>query len=140
MRPTQFVTQRVTNWERDVKQPHVAEIRRIKPAPEFLRQPLRQSRQQLRPILRPRRAALLELDDMPSHAPASPHLHHIHRPQDLLTALSDELAQLPQQPVEAGFAGWRAFDLIGRLGFMEGFEMPLRVYISVSAGVMRIKE
>ena len=34
MRPAQFVTQRVTNWEGMEKQPHVAEIGFVEPAAE----------------------------------------------------------------------------------------------------------
>jgi hypothetical protein len=114
MRPAQFVTQCVTIWERLIKQPHVAEIRRIEAAPEFLRQSLGQPRQQLRPILRARRAALLEFDNVPPHAPTSPHMHHIHRPQDLPPAFRDEFAQFTQQPVEAGLRGLEGIGLFLR--------------------------
>jgi hypothetical protein len=64
MRPTQFVTQRVTIWEGLVEQPHVAKIRYVEPLAEISRQARCQPVQQPGAVFGVIRAALFELDDV----------------------------------------------------------------------------
>jgi len=71
------MTQCVTNWKGLVKQAHISEVRDVEPPPELRGKGRRQGLQQPNSILRPRRPALFELDDMPADLPAGLNLNCI---------------------------------------------------------------
>jgi hypothetical protein len=95
--PAQFVTQRVTNREGPVEQPHMAQVRSVEATAELSRQPLGQPRQEPRSERGTLGTALLELDDVLADLPASVYLHCIHGSQRLLPTLLDQSAQRGQQ-------------------------------------------
>jgi hypothetical protein len=102
MRPTQFVTQRVTIWEGLVEQPHVAKIRHVEPLAKISRQALCQPVQQPGAVFGVIGADLFELDNVTPHLPAGSHLNRIHRPQRLPPRVLDECPQSTQQIIQRG--------------------------------------
>ena len=100
MSPTQFVTQRVTNWKCLIKQAHIAKVGRVEALAELYRQLFGQGRQQVLAILRSISPTLLKLDNVPANLPTGAYLNHIGRSQYLLACLLNQFSQAPQQRPE----------------------------------------
>ncbi|HEY6851486.1 MAG TPA: hypothetical protein VI320_35400 [Terracidiphilus sp.] len=78
VRPTQFPTQCVENWEGQKKPSHMPQVRRVKAFTEICYQGGSESWRQTFAIFGPRSSILLEFYNVPSDLPAGLYLNNIH--------------------------------------------------------------
>jgi len=95
--PTQFMTQRVTDWKGLVEEPHIPEIRSIEAFPKLLCQRRGQYLEQAGSVLGPCRPALLKFDDVPADLPASADLHRVDGTQSTLTSTLNQFAEAAEK-------------------------------------------
>ena len=99
MRPSQFVTQCVTNWKCEIELTHVLEVSQRIAIAVFQHQPRRQRFQRLLAILGLATALLLVLDDQLADGPVLPDENGVRGNRDDLAAFLDDLADGPIKSV-----------------------------------------
>ncbi len=95
--PAQFRTQCVANWEGQVEDAHMSQIRNIEPSAKLAAERLRKDWKQTTSILRAGGAALFEFNDMTANLPASLHLNSVYGPKRLLPGTLDQLSKAVKQ-------------------------------------------